>query len=80
LTRVRLELLRIRSIRAQLISLVEIDIFDTQKMRQLVALDRYERIAHNCAGDVGPRLRLGVAQLLAEAISAGCLSLGTKRF
>ena len=45
--RAQLELLRIRSVRTQLITSVKIDLLaiDTLKLRRLAALDRYERYA-----------------------------------
>jgi hypothetical protein len=45
--RAQLELLRVRSVRAQLITSVKIDLLaiDTLKLHRLTALDRYERYA-----------------------------------
>ena len=45
--RAQLELLRVRSVRTQLITSVKIDLLaiDTLKLRRLAALDRYERYA-----------------------------------
>ena len=40
------ELLQIRRIRAQMMSEVDFNFNDTQELRRLVALDRYERFAH----------------------------------
>ena len=40
------ELLQIRRIRAQMMSEVDFNFNDTQELRRLVALDRYERLAH----------------------------------
>ena len=42
--RAQLELLRIRAKRAEMVTAIERD--DTQQLRPLVALDRYERYAH----------------------------------
>jgi hypothetical protein len=42
--RAQLELLRIRATRAEIMTAIERD--NTQQLRQLVALDRYERYAH----------------------------------
>jgi hypothetical protein len=39
-------LLQIRRIRAQMMSEVDFNFNDTQELRRLVALDRYERLAH----------------------------------
>jgi hypothetical protein len=44
--RAQLELLRIRSTRIELMAKIELDFNNTQELRRLVALDRYERYAH----------------------------------
>jgi hypothetical protein len=44
--RAQLELLRIRSTRTELMAKIEIDHDNTQKLRRIMALDRYERYAH----------------------------------
>jgi hypothetical protein len=41
----QLELLRIRSIRAELLEKFDLDVNNSQELRRLVALDRYERYA-----------------------------------
>jgi hypothetical protein len=44
--RAQLELLRIRAKRAEMMTTIDSDCDNTQELRQLVALDRYERYAH----------------------------------
>jgi hypothetical protein len=44
--RAQLELLRIRATRADLMTAIEHDSTNTRELRQLAALDRYERYAH----------------------------------
>jgi hypothetical protein len=44
--RAQLELLRIRARRAEMMTAIECDCDNAQQLRQLVALDRYERYAH----------------------------------
>jgi len=49
----QLELLQIRARRAELIAKIEIGQDDTEELRRLVALDRYERYPHQAAAGVG---------------------------
>ena len=44
--RAQLELLRIRSTRTELMAKIEIGHDNTQELRRIMALDRYERYAH----------------------------------
>lgn len=44
--RAQLELLRIRAIRAELMKEADIKLGNPQELRRLMALDRYERVAH----------------------------------
>lgn len=42
----QLELLRIRAVRRELNGKIDLHLCDTQQLRRLAALDRYERLAH----------------------------------
>jgi hypothetical protein len=44
--RAQLQLLRIRSMRTELMAVIDPDFNNTQELQRLVALDRYERYAH----------------------------------
>jgi len=44
--RAQVELLRIRAMRSELMAAIDPDLGNTQELRRLVALDRYERYAH----------------------------------
>ena len=44
--RAQLEMLRIRSTRTELLAKIGLDFNNTQELRRLMALDRYERYAH----------------------------------
>jgi hypothetical protein len=44
--RAQLQLLRIRSMRTELMAVIDLDFNNTQELQRLVALDRYERYAH----------------------------------
>ena len=42
----QLELLRIRAVRREMNEKIDLNLCDTQELRRLAALDRYERLAH----------------------------------
>jgi hypothetical protein len=46
LAEAQLELLRIRKVRARMIAETDLELHDTLALKQLLALDRYERLAH----------------------------------